>query len=118
MPPIPVTQTAPAALLSRQSSSSAETSPASAPSRPPRSTGPPALSRAAAALIEELRRDDRVLSIHEAAEATGLSIFTLKRLGKRGDIKILKLSARRLGIRLSELQRYLDSRATFGGEAA
>lgn len=55
--------------------------------------------------------DDRVISIHEAAILTGLSVSNLKRCQQRGEIKILKLSPRRIGVRLSELQRFLDSRA-------
>lgn len=53
---------------------------------------------------------DPVLTLHQAAAAAGLSIFTLKRCGTRDEIKILKLSPRRLGVRVSELQRFLDTR--------
>ena len=55
--------------------------------------------------------DDRVVSIHEAASLAGISPATLKRCGARGEIAILKLSPRRVGVRLSSLNAWLDSRA-------
>lgn len=58
--------------------------------------------------------NDRVLSLPEAALICGLSVYTLKRCNARGEIKILRLSPRRIGIRLSELQAFLDSRAAGG----
>jgi len=42
--------------------------------------------------------------------ATGCSVATLKRCHKRGELKILKLSPRRRGVRLSDLKLFLDSR--------
>lgn len=55
--------------------------------------------------------NDRVLSLQEAAVICGLSVYTLKRCNARGEIKIIKLSPRRIGIRFSELQAFLDTRA-------
>ena len=55
--------------------------------------------------------EDRVVSIHEAAAKAGVSPATLKRCSERGEIQILKLSPRRVGIRLSRLNAWLDSRA-------
>lgn len=52
---------------------------------------------------------DHVISVPEAAAIAGLSTDTLKRRAKAGDLKILKLSTRRLGVRLSELNRWLDT---------
>jgi predicted site-specific integrase-resolvase len=52
---------------------------------------------------------DRVARLDEAATILGISTWTLKRRSKAGEIKILKLSPRRLGVRLSEIQRYLDA---------
>jgi hypothetical protein len=54
--------------------------------------------------------DDRVITVAEAALRTGCSIATLKRCAKRGELKILKLSPRRIGVRLSDLKSFLDSR--------
>jgi predicted site-specific integrase-resolvase len=53
--------------------------------------------------------NDRVVSIAEAADLLGISIFTLRRRARAGAIAILKLSPRRIGVRLSEVQRYMDA---------
>ena len=55
--------------------------------------------------------DDRVISVHEASVRANLSVATLKRCNQRGELKIIKLSPRRRGVRLSDLQTFLDSRA-------
>lgn len=54
---------------------------------------------------------DRVLSIGEASERSNLSIPTLKRCNKRGELRILRLSPRRIGVRLSDLNAFLESRS-------
>lgn len=54
--------------------------------------------------------EDRVVSINEASLRANLSVPTLKRCNKRGELKILKLSPRRIGVRLSDLKSFLDSR--------
>ena len=54
---------------------------------------------------------DRVVSLAEAAVISGLSPYTLKRCHARGEIKIVKLSPRRIGIRLSDLHAFIDARA-------
>ena len=41
--------------------------------------------------------DDRMITVHEAAVRAGVSVSTLKRCNSRGELKILKLSPRRLG---------------------
>ena len=51
---------------------------------------------------------DRVVLIEEAGAILGISRWTLLRQSEAGKIKILKLSPRRLGIRMSEINRYLD----------
>ena len=51
---------------------------------------------------------DRVVLIVEAGAILGISRWTLLRQSEAGKIKILKLSPRRLGIRMSEINRYLD----------
>jgi hypothetical protein len=53
---------------------------------------------------------DRVVSLSEASAITGVSIDTLKRCGARSELRILKLSPRRIGIRLSDLQAFVDGR--------
>jgi predicted site-specific integrase-resolvase len=54
---------------------------------------------------------DPVISLPQAAVISGVSVDTLKRAHRRGEIRILKLSVRRVGVRVSELNRYIDSRA-------
>lgn len=55
--------------------------------------------------------NDKVVSIREAAEISGISTSTLKRQLKVGELKIVRLSPRRVGIRLSALHGWLDARA-------
>jgi hypothetical protein len=55
---------------------------------------------------------DPVVKITDAATAIGVSLCTLKRIAERNEIKIIRLSPRRLGIRASELNRFLESRET------
>ena len=54
--------------------------------------------------------EDRVVSVHEAALIGGVSASTLKRRALNGELRIIRMSPRRIGIRMSELQRWLDSR--------
>ncbi len=51
---------------------------------------------------------DRVVLIEEAGAILGISRWTLLRQSEAGKIKILKLSPRRLGVRMSEINRYLE----------
>ena len=51
---------------------------------------------------------EKVLSFDEAAAMSGVSASTLKRRARAGDLKVLKLSPRRVGIRLSDFHRWLD----------
>jgi excisionase family DNA binding protein len=55
---------------------------------------------------------DRILSINEAAARTGCSVATLKRLWARGELKVIKLSPRRIGIRSSDLEAFLAARVS------
>ena len=55
--------------------------------------------------------NDKVVSIREAARISGVSTSTLKRQLKGGDLKVIRLSPRRIGIRLSALHGWLDARA-------
>jgi hypothetical protein len=53
---------------------------------------------------------DPVLSLPHVAALAGIFVATLKRIAERGEIKILKLSPRRLGVRSSECNRFIGSR--------
>ena len=53
---------------------------------------------------------DPVLAIPEAAKIAGISPWTLKRVARNGDLTIIRLSERRIGIRMSELYRWMDTR--------
>jgi hypothetical protein len=54
---------------------------------------------------------DRIVSLPEASTISGLSVDTLRRCHGREELRIIKLSPRRVGIRLSELWAFIDSRA-------
>jgi hypothetical protein len=54
---------------------------------------------------------DPVLPVDFAALEVGLSSRTLRRCHERGEIQFVKLSPRRIGIRRSELERFITSRA-------
>lgn len=50
---------------------------------------------------------DKVYSLKQAAEIAGVSPQTLRRRMNEDKIRILKLGPRRVGIRASELERFL-----------
>ena len=54
---------------------------------------------------------DKIVSLPEAAHLAGVSPDTLRRCNKRQELKIVKLSPRRVGVRLSDLKAFIDSRA-------
>ena len=54
---------------------------------------------------------DKVVSLPEAAHLAGVSPDTLRRCNKRQELKIIKLSPRRVGVRLSDLKAFIDGRA-------
>jgi predicted DNA-binding transcriptional regulator AlpA len=54
---------------------------------------------------------DRIVRMPEACTISGLSADTLKRCAARNELRILKLSPRRIGIWLSDLQAFVDGRA-------
>lgn len=54
---------------------------------------------------------DKVVSLPEAAHMAGVSPDTLRRCHKRHEIKIIKLSPRRVGVRLSDLRAFIEARA-------
>ena len=53
---------------------------------------------------------DCVLSYRQAKAITSVSADTLRRAAEREELKITRLSPRRVGIRKSELRRWLDQR--------
>jgi predicted DNA-binding transcriptional regulator AlpA len=54
---------------------------------------------------------DKVVSLPEAAHLVGVSPDTLRRCNKRNELTIIKLSPRRVGVRLSDLKAFIDGRA-------
>jgi len=58
--------------------------------------------------------NDRVIPVDEAARIAGVSASTLKRRAIAGELTIIRLSPRRIGIRLTELSRWLDVCAALG----
>ena len=52
---------------------------------------------------------DPVLSDHVCASAAGISIWTWKGIVKKGLVRRVQMSPRRVGVRRSELERYLKS---------
>ena len=53
---------------------------------------------------------DPVLGQREVARIMGVSVDTVRRRCAAGDLRIIRLSPRRLGIRSSEVDRYLRER--------
>jgi predicted site-specific integrase-resolvase len=53
---------------------------------------------------------DPVLSEPEAAEYIGLSVVTLRRMRKRGEVEYIQLSEHRVGYRQSQADKLLDAR--------
>lgn len=54
---------------------------------------------------------DRIVSLPEAAHIAGVSPDTLRRCHRRNELTIIKLSPRRVGVRLRDLYAFLDARA-------
>ena len=52
---------------------------------------------------------DPIIMIREAAQIAHVHRETLKNEARRGKIKLLRVSQRKIGVRQSELNRYLDS---------
>jgi excisionase family DNA binding protein len=53
---------------------------------------------------------DPVLGQQEVARVMGVSVDTVRRRCAAGDLRIIRLSPRRIGIRASEVDRYLRER--------
>jgi hypothetical protein len=54
---------------------------------------------------------DKVVTLSEAAHLAGVSPDTLRRCHKRHELTIIKMSPRRVGVRLSDLKAFIDDRA-------
>jgi hypothetical protein len=54
---------------------------------------------------------DKVVTLSEAAHLAGVSPDTLRRCHKRHELTIIKMSPRRVGVRLSDLKAFIDGRA-------
>ena len=62
--------------------------------------------------------DVRVIDRAQALEAVGVSWSTWERMEKRGETPpVTKLSKRRIGYRVVDLQKWLDARRLGGGGA-
>lgn len=57
---------------------------------------------------------DRVIPVSEAARIAGVSPSTLKRRAIAGELTIIRLSPRRIGVRTVELARWLNDCAALG----
>jgi hypothetical protein len=53
---------------------------------------------------------DRVFSLRQWAELNGLSLRTARRLVAQGDLPVLRLSGRRIGVRASDAARWQAKR--------
>jgi predicted site-specific integrase-resolvase len=53
---------------------------------------------------------DCIISLPQAARIAGVSPWTLKRRAREGELTILRISTRRIGVRMSELYRWMDTR--------
>ena len=53
---------------------------------------------------------DLIIPLQVGAAEIGISSWTLRRAGERGEIEFIRVSKRRLGVRRSELNRYLSER--------
>jgi hypothetical protein len=54
---------------------------------------------------------DPIVPLKDAAVIAGCHADTLKNEARRGKLTLLRISQRRIGVRESEFNRYLDSRA-------
>jgi excisionase family DNA binding protein len=52
---------------------------------------------------------ERIFNVKQVAEILGVSIATVNRLLNTGKLKKIYVSERRVGVRESDLQKYIDS---------
>lgn len=55
-----------------------------------------------------LTKSDPAVTYDQAGDVIGVSMWTVRRLIAAGKLQGIKLSERRVGVRLSEIKRYLD----------
>src|ERR1700745_378596 len=63
-------------------------------------------------------RDDRLLTIREVSEITGLAVGSLYHLASQGRIPTTRLSRRCLRFRLSALMRWLDGLSEYPSDTS
>ena len=56
------------------------------------------------------RQDDLISSLQDLADRWGVSVDTIRRRVAAGELQVVRLSPRRIGVRASEEQRYLRER--------
>jgi excisionase family DNA binding protein len=61
--------------------------------------------------MTEVPHSLKCIKVSEFANRTGLSLASAKRLVREGEIKVVRLTARRIGIRESDLAAWLDARS-------
>jgi excisionase family DNA binding protein len=54
--------------------------------------------------------DDPIRSLRNLADRWGVSLDTVRRLVAAGELRVIRLSPRRIGVRASEEERYLRER--------
>ena len=65
---------------------------------------------ASEAIPREQRVRDRVMRMSEMVETSGLSRWTIKRAADRGELQLIKLTAKGIGARESVFWRWVDSK--------
>jgi predicted DNA-binding transcriptional regulator AlpA len=53
---------------------------------------------------------DRIVSLAEAAQIAGIGFRTLMRVRDRGELRVVRLTERRVGVRMSDLQAWIAGR--------
>jgi len=56
------------------------------------------------------RFDDPIRSLRDLARRWGVSMDTIRRLVAAGELRVIRLSPRRIGVRASQEERYLRER--------
>jgi hypothetical protein len=63
--------------------------------------------------VDDHGLEDRVLSMDAVAERLGVSLYTARAMGRRGDLPVTTLG-RRVGVRESSMRHFLDHRERGG----
>jgi len=70
-----------------------------------------ARQRNASLALNEQRRRDRVMRMTEMMATSGLSRWTITRAAARGELRLIKMSARAVGCRETEFWRWIDNKS-------